>query len=324
MDKQIRRIGVLTSGGDAPGMNALIRSVVRSASANDISVLGIRRGYSGLINGDIIEMGARSVDGIIRKGGTMLYTARCKEMLTEEGLQKAADTCRYLGIDGLICCGGDGTFRGAQALSRKGVPCIGVPGTIDNDISCSDYTIGFDTACNTAIECIDKLRDTMQSHERCSVVEVMGRRAGHLALQVGCAVGATAICLPERQLDFDTEIVERMRIGRIKGRNHHIIIVAEGYGSAQAVADQIHEATGIDTRVTILGHIQRGGSPSAMDRVMATRMGYAAVRALMEGKTNRVVVSDNNIVTDIDIEEGLAQSKDLNQCLFEAQQTVAI
>ena len=270
MDKQIRRIGVLTSGGDAPGMNALIRSVVRSASANDISVLGIRRGYSGLINGDIIEMGARSVDGIIRKGGTMLYTARCKEMLTEEGLQKAADTC------------------------------------------------------NTAIECIDKLRDTMQSHERCSVVEVMGRRAGHLALQVGCAVGATAICLPERQLDFDTEIVERMRIGRIKGRNHHIIIVAEGYGSAQDVADQIHEATGIDTRVTILGHIQRGGSPSAMDRVMATRMGYAAVRALMEGKTNRVVVSDNNIVTDIDIEEGLAQSKDLNQCLFEAQQTVAI
>lgn len=324
MDKQIRRIGVLTSGGDAPGMNALIRSVVRSASANDISVLGIRRGYSGLINGDIIEMGARSVDGIIRKGGTMLYTARCKEMLTEEGLQKAADTCRYLGIDGLICCGGDGTFRGAQALSRKGVPCIGVPGTIDNDIGCSDYTIGFDTACNTAIECIDKLRDTMQSHERCSVVEVMGRRAGHLALQVGCAVGATAICLPERQLDFDTEIVERMRIGRIKGRNHHIIIVAEGYGSAQEVADQIHEATGIDTRVTILGHIQRGGSPSAMDRIMATRMGYAAVRALMEGKTNRVVVSDNNIVTDIDIEEGLAQSKDLNQCLFEAQQTVAI
>ena len=324
MDKQIRRIGVLTSGGDAPGMNALIRSVVRSASANDISVLGIRRGYSGLINGDIIEMGARSVDGIIRKGGTMLYTARCKEMLTEEGLQKAADTCRYLGIDGLICCGGDGTFRGAQAISRKGVPCIGVPGTIDNDIGCSDYTIGFDTACNTAIECIDKLRDTMQSHERCSVVEVMGRRAGHLALQVGCAVGATAICLPERQLDFDTEIVERMRIGRIKGRNHHIIIVAEGYGSAQEVADQIHEATGIDTRVTILGHIQRGGSPSAMDRVMATRMGYAAVRALMEGKTNRVVVSDNNIVTDIDIEEGLAQSKDLNQCLFEAQQTVAI
>ena len=301
MEKQIRRIGVLTSGGDAPGMNALIRSVVRTASAYDISVLGIRRGYSGLINGDIIEMGARSVDGIIRRGGTMLYTARCKEMMTEEGLQKAADTCKYLGIDGLICCGGDGTFRGAQALSRKGVHCIGVPGTIDNDIGCTDYTIGFDTACNTAIECIDKLRDTMQSHERCSVVEVMGRRAGHLALNVGCAVGATAICLPERKLDFDTDIVEKMRVGRIKGRNHHIIIVAEGYGSAQEVADHIHESTGIDTRVTILGHIQRGGSPTAQDRVMATRMGYAAVRALMEGKTNRVVVFDNNMVTDLDM-----------------------
>ena len=324
MDKQIRRIGVLTSGGDAPGMNALIRAVVRTASAHDISVLGIRRGYSGLINGDIIEMAARSVDGIIRKGGTMLYTARCKEMLTDEGLQKAADTCRYLGIDGLICCGGDGTFRGAQALSRKGVPCIGVPGTIDNAIVCTDYTIGFDTACNTAIECIDKLRDTMQSHERCSVVEVMGRRAGHLALHVGCAVGATAICLPERELNFDVDIIEKMRVGRIKGRNHHIIIVAEGYGAAQDVADRIHEATGIDTRVTILGHIQRGGSPSARDRVMATRMGYEAVMALEAGKTNRVIVFDDNRVTDLDIEEGLARQKDLEQDLFVAQQTVAI
>ena len=324
MDKQIRRIGVLTSGGDAPGMNALIRAVVRTASAHDISVLGIRRGYSGLINGDIIEMAARSVDGIIRKGGTMLYTARCKEMLTDEGLQKAADTCRYLGIDGLICCGGDGTFRGAQALSRKGVPCIGVPGTIDNDIVCTDYTIDFDTACNTAIECIDKLRDTMQSHERCSVVEVMGRRAGHLALHVGCAVGATAICLPERELNFDVDIIEKMRVGRIKGRNHHIIIVAEGYGAAQDVADRIHEATGIDTRVTILGHIQRGGSPSARDRVMATRMGYEAVMALEAGKTNRVIVFDDNRVTDLDIEEGLARQKDLEQDLFVAQQTVAI
>ena len=324
MDKQIRRIGVLTSGGDAPGMNALIRAVVRTASAHDISVLGIRRGYSGLINGDIIEMAARSVDGIIRKGGTMLYTARCKEMLTDEGLQKAADTCRYLGIDGLSCCGGDGTFRGAQALSRKGVPCIGVPGTIDNDIVCTDYTIGFDTACNTAIECIDKLRDTMQSHERCSVVEVMGRRAGHLALHVGCAVGATAICLPERELNFDVDIIEKMRVGRIKGRNHHIIIVAEGYGAAQDVADRIHEATGIDTRVTILGHIQRGGSPSARDRVMATRMGYEAVMALEAGKTNRVIVFDDNRVTDLDIEEGLARQKDLEQDLFVAQQTVAI
>ncbi len=324
MDKEVRRIGVLTSGGDAPGMNALIRAVVRTATGKDISVLGIRRGYSGLINGDIVEMTARSVDGIIRRGGTMLYTARCKEMLTEEGIQKAADTCRYMGIDGLICCGGDGTFRGAQALSRKGVHCIGVPGTIDNDIVCTDYTIGFDSACNTAIECIDKLRDTMQSHERCSVVEVMGRRAGHLALHVGCAVGATAICLPERELDFDFDIIEKMRMGRIRGRNHHIIIVAEGYGSAQEVADRIHEATGIDTRVTILGHIQRGGSPTSRDRVMATRMGYEAVCALQEGQSARVIVFKNNVVTSIDIEEGLAMNKDLEQDLFQAQQAIAI
>lgn len=323
-NKTIRRIGVLTSGGDAPGMNAVIRAVVRTASANNISVLGVRRGYSGLINGDIIEMAARSVDGIIRKGGTMLYTARCPEMMTEEGLQKAADTCKYLGIDGLICCGGDGTFRGAQALSRKGVPCIGVPGTIDNDIVCSDYTIGFDTACNTAVECIDRLRDTMQSHERCSVVEVMGRRAGHLALNVGCAVGATATLLPEREIDFETDVIEKMRMGRIKGRNHHIVIVAEGYGSAQSVADRIHESTGVDTRVTILGHIQRGGSPTSQDRIMATRMGYAAVRALMDGKTNRVIVLEDHRITDLDIEEGLARKKDLNQDLFEAQQAVAI
>lgn len=324
MDKQIRRIGILTSGGDAPGMNALIRSVVRTASAHDISVLGIRRGYSGLINGDVMEMGARSVDGIISKGGTMLYTARCLDMLTEEGQQKAAASCKYLGIDGLICCGGDGTFRGAQALSRLGVPCIGVPGTIDNDIVCSDYTIGFDSACNTAIGCIDKLRDTMQSHERCSIVEVMGRRAGHLALYVGCAVGATAILLPERKADFEKDVIEKMRIGRIKGRNHHIIIVAEGYGSAQDVADKIHDATGIDTRVTILGHIQRGGSPTVRDRVMATRMGYEAVMALEAGKTARVIVFDDNTVKDLDIEEGLGRKKDLEQDLFIAEQTVAI
>lgn len=320
----VKRIGVLTSGGDAPGMNAAVRSVVRAAVYRGIEVVGIRRGWNGLINGDIVRLDERSVAHIIDRGGTILYTARSEEFRTEEGQKKAVSTCKLLGLDGIVAIGGDGTFRGALALSKYGISVVGLPGTIDNDIACTDYCIGFDTAANTAIECIDKLRDTMQSHERCSVVEVMGRRAGHLALQVGCAVGATAICLPERQLDFDTEIVERMRIGRIKGRNHHIIIVAEGYGSAQDVADQIHEATGIDTRVTILGHIQRGGSPSAMDRVMATRMGYAAVRALMEGKTNRVVVSDNSIVTDIDIEEGLAQSKDLNQCLFEAQQTVAI
>ena len=313
MEKQIRRIGVLTSGGDAPGMNALIRSVVRSASANDISVLGIRRGYSGLINGDIIEMGARSVDGIIRKGGTMLYTARCKEMMTEEGLQKAADTCKYLGIDGLICCGGDGTFRGAQALSRKGVPCIGVPGTIDNDIVCTDYTIGFDTACNTAIECIDKLRDTMQSHERCSVVEVMGRNAGHLALYVGLAVGATALLIPENKGSFDTEIIEKIRTARLNGFTHYMVVVAEGAGSAFDVAQRIKDEIALDPRVTVLGHVQRGGTPSGRDRVNATRMGYRAVELLADGKTNRLIGIRNGKMCDVDIEQGLAETKGIDK-----------
>lgn len=324
MANAVKRIGVLTSGGDAPGMNAAIRSVVRACTYMGIECVGIRRGYNGLINGDFTVLKNDNVAHIINRGGTMLYTARSDEFRTLEGQKKAAATCKLLGLDGIVSIGGDGSFRGLVELAKQGISVVGVPATIDNDIVCTDYTIGYDTAANTAVEAIDRLRDTMQSHERCSVVEVMGRRAGHLALQVGCAVGATAICLPERQLDFDVDIVEKMRIGRIKGRNHHIIIVAEGYGSAQEVADQIHEATGIDTRVTILGHIQRGGSPSAMDRVMATRMGYAAVRALMEGKTNRVIVSDANLVTDIDIEEGLAKHKDLNQCLFEAQQTVAI
>jgi 6-phosphofructokinase 1 len=254
----------------------------------------------------------------------MLYTARCLEMLTEEGLHQAADNAHYMGLDGLVVCGGDGSFRGAQALSRLGVPAIGVPGTIDNDIVCSDYTIGFDTACNTAINAIDRLRDTMQSHERCSVVEVMGRRAGHLALEVGVACGATAILLPEREIDFDSMIVDKMKANRIRGRKHHIIIVAEGVGHAQDVADRIRATTGIDARVTVLGHIQRGGSPTVRDRVMATRMGYHAVRILMEGASNRVVCARNNDITDYDIEEGLAMSKDLSQALFEVSQTVAI
>ena len=324
MAKQIKRVGVLTSGGDAPCMNAGVRAVVRTTAAYGISCLGIRRGYRGLINGDIVELGARSVDGIISKGGTMLYTARCLEMLTEEGLQQAADNAQYMGLDGLIVCGGDGSFRGAQALSRKGIPAIGVPGTIDNDIVCSDYTIGFDSACNTAIQAVDKLRDTMQSHERCSVVEVMGRRAGHLALDVGVACGATAILLPERELDFEESIVKKMRANRIRGRKHHIIIVAEGVGNAQDVADRIHTATGIDARVTILGHVQRGGSPTVRDRVMASRMGYHAVKILVEGKSNRVVCARNNEITDYDIEEGLNMSKDLNQELYEVAQTISI
>ena len=324
MEKQIRRIGVLTSGGDAPGMNALIRSVVRSASANDISVLGIRRGYSGLINGDIIEMGARSVDGIIRKGGTMLYTARCKEMMTEEGLQKAADTCKYLGIDGLICCGGDGTFRGAQALSRKGVPCIGVPGTIDNDIVCTDYTIGFDTACNTAIECIDKLRDTMQSHERCSVVEVMGHHAGYIALNVGIATGAVAVLLPEIPFDFERDILERMRQTQVTGKKHFIIIVSEGVVGAQELANQIQAATGVDSRATVLGHIQRGGSPTVRDRVNASLMGYHAVDLLDKGIYNRVVALSGGKIVDYDVNVALSMHKYLDPMEIEVAQAISI
>ena len=321
-----KRVGILTSGGDCPGLNATIRGVAKALYArmgDNVEIVGILNGYSGLINGDIIEMGARSVDGIIRKGGTMLYTARCKEMMTEEGLQKAADTCKYLGIDGLICCGGDGTFRGAQALSRKGVPCIGVPGTIDNDIVCTDYTIGFDTACNTAIECIDKLRDTMQSHERCSVVEVMGHRAGHLALTVGVACGATAVIVPEHPVDYEADLLEPIRRARLAGRTHFMIIVAEGVeGGAYSIGKVIEEATALDTRVTVLGHIQRGGSPSSRDRITATYMGYEAVRLLAEGKTCRVVALQGENYVDYDITEALQMTKSLDQHTYEVMRAL--
>jgi 6-phosphofructokinase 1 len=324
-EKQIRRIGVLTSGGDSPGMNAVIRAVVRMSIANNIEVLGIQRGYSGLISNDFRKMTARSVDGLLSRGGTMLYTARCQEMFQPEGQNRAADNCRYLGIDGLVCIGGDGTFRGAQTLSRLNVPCICIPATIDNDIACTDYTIGFDSACNTAVEAIDKLRDTMQSHERCSVVEVMGRRAGHLALNVGCSVGAAAILVPEKPENFQTDVVEKIRQGRINGRNHHIIIVAEGYSMAcQEVAARIHQETGVDVRVTILGHVQRGGSPTSQDRVMATRMGSAAIQALLAGKSQRIIALRDNQIVDLDIEEGLSCQKELNYELLEAEQTMAI
>lgn len=316
--KKIRRIGILTSGGDAPGMNAVIRAVTRTSIAHDIEVLGILHGYAGLIANDFKVLTARDVDGLLMKGGTMLYTARCEEMYDPEYRQRAADNCRFLGIDGLVCCGGDGTFRGAQELSRLGVPCVCVSGTIDNDISCTDYTIGFDTACNTAINAIDKLRDTMQSHARCSVVEVMGRHHGHLALSVGASVGAAAILVPEEPGNFEQDVIEKIRMGRINGRNHHIIIVAEGYHmTCQQVADKIVEATGVDTRITILGHVQRGGSPSSQDRVMAIKMSCAAVEALMAGKTQRIIVSRDNKIIDIDIEEGLQCKKDLDMALLE-------
>ena len=315
MEKQVKRIGVLTSGGDAPGMNAAVRAVVRTAVSQGIECVGIRRGWNGLINSDFVPLNASSVSHIINKGGTMLYTARSLEFMDRPGRDKALATCRLLGLDGIVAIGGDGTFRGALALSRQAAEAgltlqtVGIPATIDNDIGCSHYTIGFDTACNTAIECIDKLRDTMQSHERCSVVEVMGRHAGYLALYVGISVGATAVLIPERPLDFDQDIVEKIRRARLAGSTHYMIVVAEGAGSAVDIAKRIHEEVGIDPRVTVLGHIQRGGSPSAWDRETASRMGYRAVMSLMEGRGNRVVVTRDGSITDMDMEEALQMVK---------------
>jgi len=320
--KQVRRIGVLTSGGDAPGMNAAIRAIVRTATAEGVSVLGVRRGYSGLISTDFVELTSRSVARVLSLGGTMLYTARSEEMLSPEGVEKAANTCRYMGIDGLVVIGGDGSFRGALALAKQGIAAVGIPATIDNDIACTDYTIGFDTACNTAVEAVDKLRDTMQSHERCSVVEIMGRRAGHLALHVGIAVGATCILLPEREQDFESAVIEPIRLGRLHGRHHHLIIVAEGHGSASEVAAKVQSTTGMEARVTILGHIQRGGSPSARDRVIASQMGCHAAGLLMAGKAGRLVISQGGRILDCDIEDGLSRKKDLDQQLFEVAQIV--
>ena len=314
MDKgKIKRIGVLTSGGDAPGMNAAVRSVVRSASSLGIECLGLRRGYNGLISGDIEKLGPDSVSRIINRGGTVLYTARSEEFRTEQGRKKAAEVCRLFGIDGLVAIGGDRTVRGLLEFSKYGIATVGVPATIDNDIACTDYTIGFDTAANTAIEAVDRLRDTMQSHERCSVVEVMGRNAGHLALYVGLASGATAVLVPEKPFDFERDVAERIRIARINGKTHFMIIVAEGAGSAMTIGDKIHEELGVDTRVTILGHIQRGGAPSARDRVTATSMGFHAVNILVKGSTNRVVCERAGKTSDIDIAEALSMKKGLDE-----------
>lgn len=313
MENKVKRIGVLTSGGDAPGMNAAVRAVVRTALTQGIECVGIRRGWNGLINSDFVRMDSASVSHIIDKGGTILYTARSKEFMTEEGRDQALATCKLLGLDGIVAIGGDGTFRGAQALAKTGVSVVGIPATIDNDIVCTDYTIGFDTASNTAVDAIDRLRDTMQSHERCSVVEVMGRNAGHLALYVGLAVGATAVLMPELPMDFDRDVVEKIRRARLSGKTHYMIVVAEGAGKAMEISNRIHEELGLDPRVTILGHVQRGGTPTARDRVMATRMGYAAVEVLLAGRTNRVICSNHGSMVDVDIEEGLSMKKGLNQ-----------
>ena len=306
----VKRIGVLTSGGDAPGMNPCVRSVVRTAIHHGIEVYGIRRGWNGLIHGDVEPLNVKSVSRIINRGGTILYTARSKEFMTPEGQQRAADTCKFLGLDSVIAIGGDGTFRGAQALSKYGINVIGIPATIDNDIGCTNYCLGFDTAANTAIECIDKLRDTMQSHDRCSVVEVMGRHAGFLAMYVGLAVGATAVLVPENPLSRE-ELAEKIRRARLNGFTHYMIVVAEGAASAQEVAQILREDLRLDPRITVLGHIQRGGSPTARDRVAATKMGYLAVKLLLEGKTNRIVCTHEGGFTDIDMDEGLATKKSM-------------
>ena len=309
----IKRIGVLTSGGDAPGMNACVRAAVRTALYRGIECYGIRRGWNGLIHGDIIRLNEKSVAHIINRGGTILYTARSKEFMTEEGQRKAVSTCKFLGLDAIIAIGGDGTFRGAQALSKYGIAVIGVPGTIDNDINCTNYCIGFDTAANTAIECIDKLRDTMQSHERCSVVEVMGRNAGYLAMYVGLAVGATAVLVPEESIDFQRDVIEKIRQARFNGFTHYMIVVAEGAGSASDIAARIKDTIDLEPRVTVLGHIQRGGTPTARDRVNATKMGNRAVELLLEGASGRIVCTQEGSITDVDIHHGLSMKKSIQR-----------
>ncbi|MEG0770431.1 MAG: 6-phosphofructokinase [Clostridia bacterium] len=310
---KVKTIGILTSGGDAPGMNAALRAIVRSAVVKGIRVVGIKRGYNGLIKGDIIELDLRSVSDIIHKGGTYLYTARCLEFKDEAGVDLAVETCKKFGIDGIIVIGGDGSFRGAADLSAKGIPCVGIPGTIDNDIAASDYTIGFNTALETICECVDKIRDTSQSHDRCSIVEVMGRDAGWLALESGIAVGATIILVKEIPFDFQKDVIDRINRTIKTGKKHFIIVVSEGLElDVNEFAKHVERETNIVTRATVLGYIQRGGSPSVMDRVMATKMGAYAVNLLEKGKGNRVVVMQKNKLVDIDIFDALAMKKEFD------------
>lgn len=319
-----KTISVLTSGGDAPGMNAAIRAVVRSSISNGIRVLGVRRGFNGLINGDIFEMNLRSVSDIIHKGGTVLYTARSPEFRTSQGVQKAAQVCNELGIDGVVVIGGDGSFRGAKALSKRGIHCIGIPGTIDNDIACSEYTIGYDTAMNTAMEMIDKIRDTAQSHDRCSIVEVMGRRCGDIALNTGIAVGATAILVPEVKYDMGRDIIDRIKFTQNIGKKHFIIIVAEGLRNVNKISKEIKKRTGIDSRTTILGHVQRGGSPTLRDRVMASEMGCMAVDMLINSVNNKIIAIKNNKVIYMDISEALSIKKHFDIELYKKALDISI
>ena len=312
----IKTIGVLTSGGDAPGMNAAIRAVVRTAIHNGINVKGIMRGYAGLLQEEIVDMESTSVSEIIHRGGTILYTARCQEFTTAEGQKKGAEICKKHGIDGVVVIGGDGSFKGAGKLSALGINTIGIPGTIDLDIACTDYTIGFDTAVNTAMEAIDKVRDTSTSHERCSIIEVMGRNAGYIALWCGFANGAEDVLLPERYDGNEQALIDRIIENRKRGKKHHIIINAEGIGHSVSMAKRIEAATGIETRATILGYMQRGGAPTCMDRVYASIMGAKAVELLLAGKSNRLVAYKNGEFVDFDIQEALAMKKDISEDQF--------
>lgn len=320
----MRTIGVLTSGGDAPGMNAAVRAVVRAGCEKGMRVMGIRRGYNGLMYGDMYEMNLRSVSNIINRGGTILYSARSPEFKTEEGMQKAIDVCKQVGIDGVVVIGGDGSFRGARDLSLRGIPCVGIPGTIDNDIACCDYTIGYDTAMNTVMEMVDRLRDTTESHDRCSVVEVMGRRAGYIALNAGIACGATTILIPEVEFDFERDVIERMKRTQKTGKRHFIIIVAEGIGGVSEMATRIQEITGIESRATILGHVQRGGSPTVRDRVAGSLMGCKAVDLLEQGIGNRVIAMKKDDIVDFDIFEALNMEKHIDLDLYRIAHEISI
>ena len=320
----MKSIAVLTSGGDAPGMNPAVRAVVRTACQRGIKVYGVDRGYTGLINGDIHEMNLRSVSDIITRGGTILYSARCPEFKTEEGLQKAVSTCKKFGIDGMVIIGGDGSFRGARDLSLRGIPCIGLPGTIDNDISCTDYTIGYDTCLNTIVQMVDRIRDTAESHDRCTVVEVMGRGAGYLALEAGIAVGATSIIVPEVEYDIERDVIARIREFQKTGKKHFIVIVAEGVGGTAEIAKKIEAETGVESRATILGHVQRGGSPTARDRIMASQMGSRAVDLLTQGIGNRVVGIRDNKIVDFDIFEALKMTKTIDMKDYELAHEISI
>lgn len=324
MGYNIKKIGVLTSGGDAPGMNPAIRAVVRTAIYHGIEVVGIQHGYHGLLNEEFTEMQARSVGETLQKGGTILQTARCLEFKEWEGVLKGAQIAKKHGLDGLIVIGGDGSFKGARDLSRAGLPTIALPGTIDNDIACSEYTIGFDTCLNTVKEAIDKIRDTSSSHDRCNLIEVMGRHAGYIAIYAAIACGAEVVLIPERKFDFDTDVISTILEGKARGKKHTIVIVAEGVGGVAEMAKQIEKATGIESRHTVIGHVQRGGSPTVRDRVEASRMGARAVELLIEGKSNRIVCMQKSDVIDVDIEDGLNMKKDVPQELIDLANKLSI